>query len=494
MRKGVFVVGLFIFNISFSQVKPLRPSRPNVLFIMVDDLRPELACYGKSFVKSPNIDRLAKMGQLFINAYVNYPVCGPSRASLLSGIYPSRTRFNEWNCSQDNDVPGIVSLPMLFRNNNYKTISLGKVYNNFEDGKGSWDEIWEPSVSTSFWDWQTKEGISIFDKVNAERDANTNVRNNKNLPNRSIPYEKADVSDITYMDGRIADKAIETLQKLQNTSEAFFLAVGFHKPHLPFNAPGKYWDLYDNKNIPLAQNPFRSKKSPSASLNNYEELRFYYGIPKNGSIPDSLAQKLIHGYFACVSYVDAQIGKVLDELENIGLEKNTIVVLWGDHGWHLGENALWAKNSSYMPSLRIPLIVKTPGNQGDIRQTGLVESVDIYPTLCDLVGLDKPFQLQGKSFASLLDNPGQNGKEEIFCRAGKPGLRGDETIITKTYSYTEFYDSTGHAYDRMLFDLNADPLENVNIAVLPENNEVMLGLSKKLKEHIHNRDIIILNK
>jgi iduronate 2-sulfatase len=489
LKKNTFTILIIIISSACLHAQNVNRalSKPNVLFIMVDDLRPQLGCYGQEIV-SPNINRLAKKGQLFTRAYVNYPVCGPSRASVLSGLYASRARFDSWNCSQDKDVPGVISLPMLFRNNNYKTISIGKVYNNFEDGKGSWDEIWRPSVSTTQWDYQTKEGIKIFEKLNSADEENTATRNNKNLPKRGVPFERADVTDVTYEDGRIANRAIENLQQLKNSSAPFFLAVGFNKPHLPFTAPAKYWELYDEKQIKLAQNPSKPKGAPAASTPDFGELRFYYGIPEHGPLPDSLARKLIHGYYACVSYVDSQIGRVLNELEDLGLDNNTIVVLWGDHGWQLGEHGLWGKGVNYKNALQIPLIFKVPGKKSEVRQDGLVESVDIYPTICDLVGLTKPFHLQGRSFVSLLDHLEAGGKAAVYSRTNS----GGETIITKTHSYTEFFDQQGTLIARMLYDLQVDPAENNNIAELVENKELVADLSEKLNSHMMERDSILL--
>lgn len=470
------------------QTENSRILKPNILFIMVDDLRPELGCYNQSYIISPNIDRLARMGQLFTNAYVNYPVCGPSRATLLSGLYASRTRFLSWNCSQDEDVHGIVSLPMHFKNHHYKTVSLGKVYNNFEDGKGSWDEVWRPAVTTAVWDYQTRDGIKVFEDLNAEREQDIEVRNNSNLPRRGLAYEQADVPDVAYMDGRIASEAIERLQEFKTNSQSFFLAVGFQKPHLPFNAPRKYWDMYDEKKIRMPRNADRPRDAPDASMHNYSELRAYYGIPKTDPISDSLGVKLIHGYYACVSYVDSQIGRVLNELENLGLDDNTIVVLWGDHGWQLGEHGLWCKHANYRTSLQIPLIFKVPYKSGGIQQTALVESVDIFPTLCDLAGLSKPFHLQGKSFAPLLDNPQMGGKDAIFSRSPLAG----ETIITRTHSYTEFFDSVGKVRTMMLYDLTVDSQENINVAGRPENKQLIKNLGERLHRHISERDIISL--
>lgn len=372
---------------------PTKPRWPNVLFIAVDDLRPELGCYGNSRVKSPNIDRLAASGTLFRRAYVNYPVCGPTRASVLSGIYPSHNRWKRWNCSQDKEIPGLVSLPMHFRNNGYETVSLGKVYNNFEDGRGSWDRIWRAPMSTTAWDYQSTEGIRVFKQRNKNRHKSTEPRNYNNLPRPGLPYEHPIVEDVRYRDGRLANRAIEELQGFQQSSEPFFLAVGFWKPHLPFNTPDQ-------------------------ARFNWSELRSYQGIPKTGPLPDSLARKLIHGYYACVSYVDAQIGRVLDALDDLGLSERTIAILWGDHGWFLGEHDFWSKHSNFERAAHAPLIVKAPWITEGRKTSSLVEFVDIYPSLCELAGLSFPFHLQGKSFVPLMEDPTLSGKDAVFYRRG----------------------------------------------------------------------------
>ena len=489
--KGFLFVLLFYVTLSVyqvhAQVDVTKPDKPNVLFIAVDDLRPELGCYGKINIKSPNIDRLANSGIVFFNAYSNYPVCGPSRASLLSGIYPGNTRFLTWNCAQDKDTPGIVSLPMHFRNNGYKTVSLGKVYNNFEDGKGSWNLNWRPPITTTEWDYQSKEGIRIFEERNKDRFKDTRIRDNNNLPQRGPACEHPDVSDITYMDGRIANRAIEELQGFQNSAEPFFLAVGFHKPHLPFNAPKKYWDLYDRKDIKLPANYYFSENAPDIAKFNWPELRAYYGIPKEGPVDDTTAINMIHGYYACVSYVDAQIGKVLNSLEELGLSDNTIVILWGDHGWFLGEHGFWTKHSNFKKGPHAPLILKVPWKKSGLKTEALVEFVDVYPTLCDLAELSLPIHLQGKSFAPLIDDPDLAWKEAIFYRMG------GETILTKTHSYTEWSNSkTGEISACMLYDLRKDPEENVNISGLSENKNVMQKLQDILHAHIQNRNKLII--
>ena len=485
MNKGnlSLVAGLVIYPYFVeAQNNLLKPDKPNVLFIAVDDLRPELGCYGQTHIKSPNIDRLARSGIVFENAYANYPVCGPSRASLMSGIYPSTNRFG-W--VQDQDLPGVVSLPMHFRNNNYKTIALGKIYHNRLDGKGSWHKNWNPPFITDHRDYHSEENIQILEKINKEPYINTRIGDGPVRPPNALPFEKADVPDNTYFDGRIANRAIEELWHLQNSSEPFFLAVGFNKPHLPFNAPAKYWELYDEKDIKLPSNYYFPKDAPDASRFEWHELRNYHGIPKKGPVPDTAALRLIHGYYACVSYVDAQIGLVINALEYLGLADNTIIVLWGDHGFFLGEHGFWCKQINFKRAAHSPLIVSVPWKNSGLRTGALVEFVDIYPTLCELAGLSLPFHLQGRSLAPLIDDPAQPWKEAVFYRIGN-----GETIITETHSYTEWI--ARQTYARMLFDLQKDPDENINISEHSESKNIIEDLQKRLYNHIEGRDILNL--
>lgn len=445
------------------------PERPNVLFIAVDDLRPELGCYGKEHILSPNIDRLAREGMLFTNAYCNVPVCGASRASLLSGVRPDINRFVDYYTYLDNDMPGTVSLPMHFKNNGYQSLSIGKVFHHQDDGKGSWSENWKPEFQNTSWlDYQGSENIKAY-----------------NGPlKKAMPYEKADVNDDQYFDGKIATKAIASLKAFQAGNEPFFLAVGFLKPHLPFNAPKKYWDLYDEKKIQLAKNPFAPDNAPVQAFHNFGELRAYLSVPSEGPVPDSLAHRLIHGYYACVSYVDAQIGRVLDALKTYGLDENTIVVLWGDHGWQLGEHGLWCKHCNFKNALHTPLIVKVPGVTDGSECDDLVEYVDVYPTLTDLTGLTSPFHLQGTSMVELLKGNQPDWKQAVFAR-----WHNGETIITSQYAYTEWHQTNSQkVVARMLYDHRCDPEENNNVAEDRNYQKVVDELSRKLKEHIQSRN------
>ena len=426
--------------------------RPNVLFIAVDDLRPELACYGKQHIHSPNIDRLAATGVLFERAYCMVPTCGASRASLMTGIRPTRTRFVSYQTIAQKDAPGITTFNTQFRKNGYFTASLGKVFHHASDSAEGWSE---PA-------WRTK-GIPWY--RNPENHELHTKRQKQGSRKRGPAWESADVADDAYADGVIATRAIADLRRLKDREEPFFLAVGFLKPHLPFIAPKKYWDLYDAEKIQLPDNYHVPKDAPKESIHSSGEMRAYAGIPAKGPVSDDTARNLIHGYYACVSYADAQIGKLLDELDRLELTDNTIVVLWGDHGWNLGEHTLWCKHSCYETSMQIPLIVRAPGINGGQRRSGLIESIDLYPSLCDLAGLPLPDHLQGRSFATLMKDADAEWKSAAVGR-----FKNGDTIRTDAFRFTEYTDKNGKRTSRMLYGHNADPHENVNVAASQKNS------------------------
>jgi len=419
---------------------------PNVLFIAVDDLRPELGCYGEDLIQSPNIDRLAAEGTRFDRSYCNIPVCGASRASLMTGLRPARHRFLTYLSRADEEAPGITTLSHHFRNNGYYTISNGKVFHHDDDDSPGWNEIWHPvSNSISWRDYALPENVA--------RDTSDTFR--------GPPFERAAVPDTIYKDGKLAEKTISDLRRLKNQDKPFFLAAGFHKPHLPFNAPEQYWALYDGK-VRLPENNYPPLNAPDESLHNFGELRAYAGVPSEGPVTDEFARTLIHGYYACVSYTDAQIGKILDELERLDLDRNTIVILWGDHGWNLREHGLWCKHCNYETSLHTPLIVRVPGTDQVRSTTEIVEYVDIYPTLCELAGLELPEHLQGESFRDLLYDPDATSDGVAICQWYE-GI----TTIRDNWFYTEWVDDADSSFARMLYDHRVDPKENVNISEDP---------------------------
>jgi arylsulfatase A-like enzyme len=433
----------------------------NILFIAVDDLRPQLGCYGNTLVQSPNIDRLAREGALFDRAYCQVPVCGASRASLMTGVRPTRTRFLNYNTWAIQDAPGVIALPQHFRHHGYTTISLGKIFHHVADAPESWSmPAWRPKTTRGNWrDYADPENQRATDS-----------------DGRGPPYESSDVADGAYADGKIATRAVVELQRLKQANQPFFLAVGFLKPHLPFNAPRRYWDLYDPASIQLPDNYHPPQDVPAQAMHNWGELRSYQGVPKRGPVPEEMALKLVRGYHACVSYMDAQVGRVLDELDRLGLKNNTIVVLWGDHGWNLGEHTLWCKHCNFDNALRVPLLLRVPGHEPARRSSALVEFVDLYPTLCELGNLPLPEHLEGTSLVPLLKDPARPWKPAVFSR----WIAGD-SIRTDRYLYTEWPARANSGPARMLFDHHADPDENTNVAELPDNAALVKELSERLR-------------
>lgn len=437
------LISLVLLSCNDSEKQPQTQEPPNILFIAVDDLRPELGAYGAKHIKSPVIDRLAAESMLFERAYCNVPVCGASRASLLSGIRPGRFRFITYDTYLDKDYPGITSLPGHFKNNGYTTISNGKIYHHKEDDQAAWNEVWFP---------ETRNGSSWRDYLNPE-----NLKKDTSHRSRGLPFEKMEVPDTAYFDGRIAQKTINDLKKLKTKNQPFFLAAGFLKPHLPFNAPAKYWELYDSSLVSLPQNYHQPSTTPKEAFHNFGELRNYAEIPKNGPVSDKMARQLIHGYYACVSYVDAQIGKVLAALEQLELAQNTIVVLWGDHGWNLGNHQMWCKHCNFESSLHVPLLLKVPGKTKGQRSNAIVEFIDIYPSLCELAGLPVPEHAQGESLVPIIE--GKERQKNYAIAKWHDGL----TLIQDKLFYTEWLDQDDQKKASMLFDHSTDSLEVNNL-------------------------------
>lgn len=403
-----------------------QPKRLNVLFLAADDLRPELGCYGHPLARTPNLDRLAARGVRFNRAYCQEAICSPSRASLMTGMRPDSLGVVE-NVTYFRDVkPDVVTLPQHFRRFGYETVYIGKVFHpGMTDDENSWSR--KPTYGKRYRPrpmrgYQLPENRELI----AKRTKELTARYGKKIAGSGLIHahvtECADLPDNAYQDGVTADAAVLTLRELKG--KPFFLAAGFHKPHLPFIAPKKYWDLYDPADMILADNPFKPKDAPSIGLHSSFELRTREGVPKYGPIDDDLARHLLHGYLACASYVDAQIGKILDELDRLGLRDNTIVMFWGDHGWHLGEHGIWGKATNYEVATRVPLIVRPAGGRAEgAASDALVELVDMYPTLCEMAGVPLPDHLEGHSFAPLLGDPDRPWKKAAFSQFPCPALR-----------------------------------------------------------------------
>ena len=432
---------------AFAQAKQL-----NVLFFAVDDLRPELGCYGAKTILSPHMDRIAQRGMTFMRAYCQQAVCSPSRTSLMTGARPDTTKVWDLVTHFRDAMPAAPTLAGHFKQHGYYVQGMGKIFHPGYDDERSWSTPWKTPGAPNYASVKTAEVL--------DEDAK---KKSKNGP----AFESADVPDDFYKDGKVAAMAVETLQGLAKKPEPFFLAVGFAKPHLPFVAPKKYWDLYDPARIELASNPYHPKNAPAYALTSSGELRNYQGMPADGPIPGQSARQLKHGYYAAASYTDAQIGKVLDELERLGLTRNTVIVLWGDHGWKLGEHGEWCKHSNMENDTNAPLLMSVPGmKQAGQRTTALVEFVDIYPTLAELAGLPLPAHLEGTSFKPLLDNPRRAWKPAVFSQYPRGRKVMGYAMRTDRYRLTVWLDRTDHSKVEAieLYDHHNDPAENTNIA------------------------------
>jgi arylsulfatase A-like enzyme len=464
---GIF---LFIAMSGFFATDPETQQRPNVLFLAIDDLRPELGAYGKSHMQTPAIDRLAATGATFTRAYANVPVCDASRASMLTGLRPTRARFLNYDSRADTDAPGTPTIAAWFKRAGYTTISLGKVIHHRDDSTDAWSKPpWRPGNSSlrGYYGWRNYlvEG---------------NIREDMKSNGSPAAFEAPDVSDDAYFDGKVAMRAIKELQKFAEKDNPFFLAVGFVKPHLPFNAPKRYWEMYPAASLPARISQPFPEGAPPQAWHSWGELRHYGGVPKGDApVPEALARTLVQGYRAATSYTDAQVGRVLDELDRLDLAKNTIVVLWGDHGYSLGEHGLWVKHSPFELAKHVPLIVRAPGMAPGISD-GLVESVDIYPTLVELAGLPSPAHLQGRSFAKALRDANAPLKDAVFTR-----WQNSESIRTERLHYTEWFNQDGTIIGRMLYDHTVDPGENDNLSEDPAHSHVVSDLSARLAKHIN---------
>jgi iduronate 2-sulfatase len=429
-----------------------KSKKINVLFIIVDDLRPELNCYGSTRIFSPNIDQLAARGVRFSKAYCQQAVCSPSRTSMFTGRRPDETKVYDLETHFRKNLPDVVTLPQWFKKNGYHTLGMGKVYHNLKtDDTASWSEPeWNPTDLI----WNTNRGYLV--KENRE----LAIRNGDGRG----PAFEAGPDGSTYPDDWVVDSAIKKMRQLKE--QPFFMAIGITKPHLPFNAPQRFWDMYDEKNISVPDTA-KPRNSPGFSLANSGELRNYPGMPKGNSIfPDSLGKKLIHGYYACVSYMDYNVGRLLQGLKESGLEKNTVIVLLGDHGWKLGEYGEWCKHTNYEVDTRTPLIIAGPGVNKNKVSGSLVELLDLYPTLVKLCKLPFPSPQSGKSLLPLLtQNPNQRHKPYAVSQYPRGKLMG-YSFRTENFRLVR-WSTIGNPADIKaleLYDHTNDPGELINRA------------------------------
>lgn len=501
---------LMVFVMAFSAScsrNETETSRPNILFIPVDDLRPDLGCYGNTHIQTPNMNRLAANGVTFTRTYCQQSVCNPSRASLLTGLRPDSIQVWDLYTSFRDKVPDVVTLPQFFKEKGYTTIGLGKTFHNNIPDTLSWTR--KPRIDGYPFDpdavYLNEENLQIQEaKIERyKKDGKNRIDQLGHWYVKANAVEIADADDDAYFDGAQTTLAIEILNTLVKKDKPFFLSVGYYRPHLPFNAPKKYWDLYDRNALPLAANQSPPAGSPLFATHGDQELRSYddcHDLPWPSEEPwdEARQRELIHGYYASVSYIDAQVGRLLDELDRLGIGENTIVVLWGDHGWKLGEHNGWCKMTNYEIDTRVPMIFSGYGALAKGRKSkALTEFVDIYPTLCALAGFPIPPHLQGTSMTPLLSDPDKVWKDAAFSqfllgRFGPPVTRQQErmgyAIRTDNYRYVEWYEwdkasnSRGELLTRELFDHQSDPHENQNLAHNSAQESTMEQLSRQLNQ------------
>lgn len=522
------VIVLCLFNLSnlIAQNKP----KPNVLFIAIDDLKPILGCYGDKMIKTPNIDRIAKNGTIFFANYCQQAVCGPTRASIMTGKRPDYTKIWDLKTKMRDMNPDILSIPQYFVSQGYSTQGVGKVY----DIRCVDKDIDKPSWSVPYY----KTDKNLYSKQTGEP-ANNQFQNpaTKELAKKSLQeayakglkgeaaitdasvrvkpsVESVDVPDDAYTDGVHAKMAKNILIGLSKKNEPFFLAVGFSKPHLPFVSPKKYWDLYDREKMPLAPFQQSTENAVPIAYHNVGELRAYTDIDPINTFTDqkpglSLSvekhKELIHGYYAAVSYTDAQLGIVLNALDSLGLTNNTIIILWGDHGWHLGDHNLWCKHSNFENAARAPLIISAPGIAASSVKSQ-TEFVDIFPTLCDLANLKIPANLDGKSLVPAMKKPATVIKEYSVSQYPRSGPASESerlgyadaefmgySIRTAQYRYTIWMKDrwrTSQVFNKdlivgtELYDYQKDPLEKINVEGKKEYTVTLKQMQDYMKKYM----------
>lgn len=445
-----------------------QAAQPNILFIAVDDLKPVLGCYGDATAVTPNIDGLARRGTVFLNAQCQWPVCGPSRASLMTSLRPEATGVMNLSTSMRAKDPNVLTLPQHFRNCGYATAGAGKIYDpRCVDDKKTLDE---PSWSVPF---------------------------------AKLPYHKTkfsdekrfslapDVADDDLTDGQIALSGLKLMRELSKSDQPFFLAVGFKKPHLPFVAPRKYWDIYQRSQFELASHRGGIKDASGYSIHDSKELRGYGGIPQTGPILDELQLEAIHGYYACTSYVDAQIGRLLNELKRLNLDDNTAIVLWGDHGFHLGDHNMFGKHSTLEQAARVPLVICPPSGKTAVGTTkSPVEFTDIFPTLCDLAGLEIPDGIAGRSLHGMIDGSTpavREGAVTVFKARGCIAY----SYRTEQYRFTQWINKFNKVVAEELYDYDIDPLETTNFADDPSYEDVRVELSQAMRDEATGCDRLV---
>ncbi|MCC1485092.1 sulfatase [Winogradskyella immobilis] len=514
IKKHCIYLLLVFLILSCAKQKTEPKKKPNVLFVSIDDLRPSLGVYGDTIVHSPNIDQLASEGITFRQTFAQSAVCAPSRASLMTGLRPDSTRVWHLGDKFREINPNTVTMPQYFSKHGYYTVNLGKIFHNYMPDSISWDE---PDLRPSRYlkpDWIGRDGETFY--ISEEVAKSQEIKRDSLLKLRPIRYadgwntgpawEAADVHDTMYYDGAQNKLTKNVLTRLAKMDQPFYMGLGFFRPHLPFTAPKKYWDLYDKNKIPLASNPKIPKDAPIHSMNSMYELRHYDGFNHIGHptsafvMPEDTARTLRQGYYASVSYVDKLLGDLVNHMKDIGIYDNTIIIVWGDHGWKLGDHNSWGKMTNYNIDLKVPLIIRYPDQINRGTQThAFTELVDIFPSLCELANIPVPDYMQGTSFVPLIENPKRKWKKAAFSQFHRrPRVSADGkrymgySINTQEYHYIEWYGwdpkkgERGEYKTAELYDAINDPTETVNIVQDEKYKVAIETLSKQLNEGWRN--------
>jgi arylsulfatase A-like enzyme len=525
LRLLVAVISMSLFNTAvFAQKK----SKPNILFIAIDDLKPELGCYGNNLIKTPNIDRLAAMGTVFLNNYCQQAVCGPTRASLMTGMRPDATKVLDLKTKMRDVVPDIVTLPQYLITQGYTTAGVGKIYHpscvDKKNDEPSWSIPFMKPAASDYANglgepakkhYQSPETKAAINAETPASDKDKKADDGESTSGAVKPSSEClDLPDNAYEDGVSALLAKKAIIELSKDKKPFFFACGFHKPHLPFVSPKKYWDLYKREDMPIAEFQEHAKNEvfiayeSSGELRNYTDIPAYTTYPKEdlrAGLKVEKQKELVHAYYAAVSYVDAQVGILLNTLDSLGTLDNTIIVLWGDHGWHLGDHDMWGKHTNFEQATRAPLIFAAPGLKSG-KTKSLSEHVDVFPTICDLANLSIPTQLQGKSLKPVMQNKSTTVHEYAMSQYPRK-LKGPEfkelgytdgklmgySLRTDRYRYTIWFNnsynssqaySDSRIYKRELYDYVKDPLEKVNVVDDGDYKKALEDLQKKMLSYL----------